>query len=255
MGERSPLPFYMSYFSWRGGLVAFFKENEYDMVILKTLPFRDGLDLATMIEYDTKKVIQEHAKLINVSLPSSYRKGEMAQGLATLFQHDPFYTVNQLPMDEQKLIAQLINLKFDEYVEVPRNDEKHLMMQKVHLVVTYEDTNTWRLFMPGCVRNVLKDTAESQIGDIPGMMEYRKVLESLTECNIKLQEVMDREAGKMPISQASKGILIQLEKQYIEKREELRKIQQKYSWASDTENPIQQSIDDALMYIGFLKMM
>lgn len=31
-----------------------------------------------MIEYDTKKVIQEHAKLINVSLPSSYRKGEMA---------------------------------------------------------------------------------------------------------------------------------------------------------------------------------
>ncbi len=225
------------------------------MVILKALPFRDGLDLATMIEYDTKKVIQEHAKLINVSLPSSYRKGEMAQGLATLFQHDPFYTVNQLSMDEQKLIAQLINLKFDEYVEVPRNDEKHLMMQKVHLVVTYEDTDTWRLFMPGCVRNVLKDTVESQIGDIPGMMEYRKVLESLTECNIKLQEVMDREAGKMPISQASKGILIQLEKQYIEKREELRKIQQKYSWASDKENPVQKSIDDALMYIGFLKMM
>ena len=63
-----------------------------------------------MIEYDTKKVIQEHARLINVSLPSSYRKGEMAEGLATLFQHDPFYTVNQLPMDEQKLIAQLINL-------------------------------------------------------------------------------------------------------------------------------------------------
>ena len=45
-----------------------------------------------MIEYDTKKVIQEHARLINVSLPSSYRKGEMAEGLATLFQHDPFYT-------------------------------------------------------------------------------------------------------------------------------------------------------------------
>ncbi len=55
----------------------------------------------------------------------------MAEGLATLFQHDPFYTVNQLPMDEQKLIAQLINLKFDECVEVPRNNEKHLMMQKV----------------------------------------------------------------------------------------------------------------------------
>lgn len=54
-----------------------------------------------MIEYDTKKVIQEHARLINVSLPSSYRKGEMAEGLATLFQHDPFYTVNQLPMDER----------------------------------------------------------------------------------------------------------------------------------------------------------
>lgn len=99
-----------------------------------------------MIEYDTKKVIQEHAKLINVSLPSSYRKGEMAEGLATLFQHDPFYTVNQLPMDEQKLIAQLINLKFDECVEVPRNGEKHLMMQKVHLVMTYEDGNTWKLF-------------------------------------------------------------------------------------------------------------
>ena len=171
------------------------------MVILKNLPFRDKLDLVSMIAYDTKRVIQEHARLINVSLPSSYRKGEMAEGLATLFQHDPFYTVNQLPMDEQKLIAQLINLKFDECVEVPRNNEKHLMMQKVHLVVTYEDGNTWKLFMPDCVRTILRDTTESQIGDIPGMMEYRKVLESLTECNIKLQEVMDKEAGKIPMIQ------------------------------------------------------
>lgn len=224
------------------------------MVILKRLPFRDMLDMATMIEYDTKKEIQEHAKLINVSMPSSYRKGEMAQGLATLFQHDPFYTINQLPMDEQKLIAQLINLKFDEYVEVPRNDRNLLMLQKVHLVVTYEIDDTWRLFMPDCIRTLLKDTTESQIGDIPGMMEYRKVLESLTECNIKLQEVMDRETGKMPMSQASKMILSQLEKQYIEKREELRKIQAKYSWASDEKNPVQQSIADALMYIGFMKL-
>ena len=224
------------------------------MVILKRLPFRDMLDMATMIEYDTKKEIQEHAKLINVSMPSSYRKGEMAQGLATLFQHDPFYTINQLPMDEQKLIAQLINLKFDEYVEVPRNDRNLLMLQKVHLVVTYEIDDTWRLFMPDCIRTLLKDTTESQIGDIPGMMEYRKVLESLTECNIKLQEVMDRETGKMPMSQAPKMILSQLEKQYMEKREELRKIQAKYSWASDEKNPVQQSIADALMYIGFMKL-
>lgn len=224
------------------------------MVILKRLPFRDMLDMATMIEYDTKKEIQEHAKLIKVNMPSSYRKGEMAQGLATLFQHDPFYTINQLPMDEQKLIAQLINLKFDEYVEVPRNDRNLLMLQKVHLVVTYEIDDTWRLFMPDCIRTILKDTTESQIGDIPGMMEYRKVLESLTECNIKLQEVMDRETGKMPMSQASKMILSQLEEQYIEKREELRKIQAKYSWASDEKNPVQQSIADALMYIGFMKL-
>ena len=187
-------------------------------------------------------------------MPSSYRKGEMAQGLATLFQHDPFYTINQLPMDEQKLIAQLINLKFDEYVEVPRNDRNLLMLQKVHLVVTYEIDDTWRLFMPDCIRTILKDTTESQIGDIPGMMEYRKVLESLTECNIKLQEVMDRETGKMPMSQASKMILSRLEKQYIEKREELRKIQAKYSWASDEKNPVQQSVADALMYIGFMKL-
>lgn len=86
------------------------------------------------------------------------------------------------------------------------------------------------------------------------MMEYRKVLESLTECNIKLQEVMDKEAGKIPMSQASKLILNQLEKQYIEKREELRKIQAKYSWASDKKNPVHQSIADALMYIGFMKL-
>lgn len=86
-------------------------------------------------------------------------------------------------------------------------------------------------------------------------MEYRKVLESLTECNIKLQEVMDRETGRKPISLASKMILNQLEKRYVEKREELRKIQKTYSWASDEENPILQSIDDALMYIGFAKLL
>lgn len=138
--------------------------------------------------------------------------------------------------------------------KVPRNNEKHLMMQNVHLVVTYEDGNTWKLFMPDCIRTILRDTTESQIGYIPGMMEYRKVLESLTECNIKLQEVMDREAGKVPMSQASKLILNQLEKQYIKKREELRKIQAKYSWASEKKNPVQQSIADALMYIGFMKL-
>ena len=65
---------------------------------------------------------------------------------------------------------------------------------------------------------------------------------------------MDRETGKMPMSQTSKIILSRLEKQYIEKREELRKIQAKYSWASDKENPVQQSIADALMYIGFMKL-
>ena len=47
-----------------------------------------------------------------------------------------------------------------------RNSEKHLMMQKVHLVVTYEDGNTWKLFMPDCVRTILRDTTESQIGEI-----------------------------------------------------------------------------------------
>lgn len=224
------------------------------MVILKNLPFRDKLDLVTMIAYDTKKMIQEHARLIHVSLPSSYRKGEMAEGLATLFQHDPFYTVNQLLEDEQKLIAQLVNLKFDEYVEVSKNDKKHLMIQKVHLVLTYEDGNTWKLFMPDCVRTILRDTAENQMDDIPGMLEYRKVMESLTEYNIKLQEVMDREAGKIPMSQASMLILNKLEKQYIEKREELRKIQAKYSWASDKGNTVQKSIDDTLMYIGFMKL-
>lgn len=99
------------------------------MVILKILPFRDKLDLVTMIAYDTKKVIQEHARLINVSLAI--------------------------------------------------------------------------ILMPDCVRTILRDTTESQIGDIPGMMEYRKVLESLTECNIKLQ-VMDKKAGKIPMSQGTR---------------------------------------------------
>ena len=37
-------------------------------------------------------------------------------------------------------------------------------------------------------------------------------------------------------------------------RARLRKIQAKYSWASDKENPVQQSIADALMYIGFMKL-
>lgn len=58
------------------------------------------------------------------------------------------------------------------------------MMQKVHLVVTYEDGDNGKLSMPDCIRTILKDTTESQIGDIPGMMEYRKVMESFTECNI-----------------------------------------------------------------------
>ena len=49
-----------------------------------------------MIAYDTKRVIQEHAKLINVSLPSSYRKGEMAEGLATFFHEESLTECNKI---------------------------------------------------------------------------------------------------------------------------------------------------------------
>ena len=70
----------------------------------------------------------------------------------------------------------------------------------------------------------------------------------------KVHLVVTYEDGKIPMSQASKLILNQLEKQYIEKREELRKIQAKYSLASDKKNPVHQSIADALMYIGFMKL-
>ena len=122
--------------------------------------------------------------------------------------------------------------------------DKRTYFEKLKELVAKEDWDEFVVKLFGDIPHIMDDDC-IEVCDM--IVEEKKY-----QCLLKI--LMDKEAGKIPMSQASKLILNQLEKQYIEKREELRKIQAKYSWASDKKNPVQQSIADALMYIGFMKL-
>lgn len=161
------------------------------MITLRQIPFEDGLDLEWMMFYVTKKNILEHCRLASIQISSSHRKGLIGWVLADFFKKDPFYIVNKLSQEEQSMLSKLIVYKSNEYITYPRNDDKFLLMQKFHLVVTYQTDTEWYIFMPDCIRTILVKASEADIDYHPGMRKYSDTLADLTECNKRIQEFMD----------------------------------------------------------------
>ena len=126
------------------------------MITLRRKPFNDDLSLHETIAFDTKANMLEHCRLINLDIPKSWRKAEMADAMADFFKTAPLLTVNHLPEAERALLNELLKLSSDAYVTHPRNDAQYLLLQKLHLVITYITPTEWHLFMPDCVRTILQ---------------------------------------------------------------------------------------------------
>ena len=125
------------------------------MIILRQLPFIDTLSLIDMMSFDTKANIIEHCKLVRIDIPKSWRKAQIADALADIFTQDPLWTLEVLPEEELELLKKLLTLSKEECIKYPRNDAKYLLMQKLHLVVSYEAATEWHIFMPSCIRKIL----------------------------------------------------------------------------------------------------
>lgn len=125
------------------------------MIILRQLPFIDTLSLTDMMSFDTKANIIEHCKLVRIDIPKSWRKAQIADALVDIFTNDPLWTLEVLPEEELELLKKLLTLSTEECIKYPRNDAKYLLMQKLHLVVSYEAATEWHIFMPSCIRKIL----------------------------------------------------------------------------------------------------
>ncbi len=149
------------------------------MITLRQLPYFDIMSLEDMMSFDTKVNILDHCKLAHIDIPKSWRKAHIGEALADLFTNDPLWTLKHLSQEELELLKQLQSLSPEEYITYPRNDERYLLMQKFHLVVTYEGPTEWQIYMPSSIRNILKDVSlDTLLTSAPKKKAETEVLEA-----------------------------------------------------------------------------
>ena len=231
------------------------EQKKQTMITLHKLPFEDNLDLEWMMSFDTKKNILEHCRLVDVAVNRNLRKAEIGFALADFFQRDPFWTVNKLSAEEQSLLAKLVVFKSGDCLTYPRNDDKFLQMQKLHLVVTYQTDSEWKIFMPDCIRKIISRGAEADIDYHPGMREFNDTLEALTKCNVRIQELMDTDPIVTMTLPHLETELNRLESEYKRGLAKVLELCKKYDWAKKSKVKVEQSVDGALEFIAQVKKM
>lgn len=126
------------------------------MVILKRQPFIDTFtSMLEIAELDTVANLKKHLAVLHNQVPSSYRKADYVIVIDAMFLTYPMKLVNALPAKEQEALARLACMKANEYITWPLNEDEELVMQTLHLVISYEDGKQWRLYMPDCIRQEL----------------------------------------------------------------------------------------------------
>lgn len=134
------------------------------MVILKQLPFVDILtSMQEIAALDTVANLKKHLTVLHSWVPSSYRKADYAMAIHAMFLTDPIKLVNALPSNEQEAIVRLTYMKADEYITWSLKEGEELVMQTLHLVITYEDGKQCRLYMPDCIRQTLAKAFDAEL--------------------------------------------------------------------------------------------
>lgn len=137
------------------------------MVILKQLPFIDTLaSMQEIVALDTLANLKKHLAALHSRVPSGYRKADYVMVLHAMFLTDPIRLVDALPVKEQKTIVSLLGMKANEYLTWPLKEDEELVMQTLHLVISYEDGKRWRLYMPDCIRQELVRAYNAKLMDL-----------------------------------------------------------------------------------------
>ena len=160
------------------------------MTITTKEPLADNLSVKEMAMYDSKENILQSFRLINVRINKNYKKAELADGLEHIFTHEPALFCNILPREERKILAELLMYPQDHYVEQPRDDYKYLLMQKLHLVVTYEGPKTWHIYMPDNIRQRLNKMFEDDVKLYPDIDKMNQLFDQVVKIRERVFEIL-----------------------------------------------------------------
>lgn len=197
------------------------------MIVLNTEPLTHDYTVKEIAEFDTKAAILENFDILNFGVSKSYRKAELAYLLERIFTDNPAYFLNALPEEEQKLISKLAVRPQDEYVEYPVG-KRHLMMQKLHLVLTYEAGDMWHIYMPDSIRKSIDKMAERDIKQYPELIEFNRLLEEITEKRTRLYELMDKNMPPLLPGDNLKQFkeeISSIDQFYVEAKKRLKKLE------------------------------
>lgn len=115
---------------------------------------------------DTLANLKKHLAALYSWVPSSYRKADYVIVIHAMFLTYPMKLVNALPAKEQRAIARLTCIKADEYLTWSLKEDEELSMQTLHMVISYEDSKQWRLYMPDCIRQEVVKAFNAELMDL-----------------------------------------------------------------------------------------
>ena len=119
------------------------------MIYLKKLPFIDVFDsMQELVKLDNLANLKRHLAALHSWVPSNYRKADYVMVIHADFLTEPMHLIYALPDKERNMVTKLMGMKADEYLTCPLKEEEELVMQTLHLVVSYEDGKRWQLYMP-----------------------------------------------------------------------------------------------------------
>ena len=145
------------------------------MIYLKKLPFVDTFDsMREVVEIDNLANLKKHLSALHSWVPSHYHKADYTLVIDASFVTDPLRLLSALPTPEQKAVMTLVGMKADEYLTWPMDEDEELMMQTLHLVISYEDGDQWRLYMPDCIRRELYRAQRAEFMNLLSRMSRLK---------------------------------------------------------------------------------
>ncbi len=161
------------------------------MVVLRNEPLSENLSIGELAKYDSKANMLLTFQLLDVSVAKSWDKTSLAMGMDVVFEQNPALFANILPREERTLLAGLLECKQEECVRCPARKDGFLMLQRLHLVVTYEDKATWHLYMPDKIRKHLNNMVEEDIKLYPEIEEMHHLFNHISEKRDFLYHLLD----------------------------------------------------------------
>ena len=224
------------------------------MTILKYEPLSDNLSIGELAKYDSKVNMLETFRLIGVGVAKSWDKTALAAGMDIVFEQTPALFANIVPKEEGHLFARLLDCKQDEYVTCPADESKFLMLQKLHLVVTYRDKGTWHIYMPDKIRHRLNDMVKEDLKRYPEIEEMHHLLEQITTKRDRLYHLLDSTNPDNLTKHKAKELSVDVEataKFFGEVKPRLKEIEKYLEKNTDTKlDAIWQDIQTTEMYIA-----